>query len=560
MRRLLSGLAIFIGCSFVWLSAAHGQGRGGGAWSTAGGDPQLTGWQKSEPKLNKNTAKDIKLLWKLKLGSEEVTEPTEPLFGGHSITNTGFKDIAVILGPSNTLTSVDYELGIILWQKQIGAETKHSASSCPNGQFSAMVIQPAPAFGGGRGRGAVGATPVAPPPQPPAPPPAISPRVGAGLSGGGSGFGGSRGIFVLTSDGFLHEQILTNGWDYGPPIKFVSANANLSSPTISSSTMYVNTSGGCGGSPNGVWAIDMSTNAYEQSSYATKDINATGLDGPALSSDGKTLYVATGGGVASSGIYPNGIVALDGKTLVLKDYYSPSGADATVKTNINVSPVVFPFEGRDLVAAYIVGGRLALLDSASLGGANHSTALATTMPISRNGGSGAWGRLASAQDSSGVRWVFVSIRGPLVSDTKFLATNGQTPNGSVAAFRVEKQAGKTVLTPAWVSPDVTIPSPAVIVTNSPPAAAGPGGVALTTTNPPAVMSGGLVFVLGEGETGKSHAKLFALDAETGAQVYSSGDQIESSANGASISVSGSHVLFLTSDNTLYSFGIAYERD
>jgi PQQ-like domain len=559
MRRLASVVAVCLGCAFLWLSAVQGQGRGGGTWSTAGGDPQLSGWQKAEPKLTKDAAKDIKLLWKLKLGSAEVTEPTEPLFGGHTITNNGFKDMAFVLGPSNTLTNLDYELGVILWQKQIEAEGGHASAACPNGQFSAAVIQPAPAFGGGRGRGAAGPAVPAPPPQPPVP---VGPRVGAGLSGGGGGgFGGIRGIFVLTADGYLHEQIMTNGWDYGTPVKFISANANLSDPTINGGTMYVNTSGGCGGARNGVWAIDMSTNSYQQSSYATKDINAAGLDGPALSTDGKTLYVATGGGAASSGVYPNGVVALDGKTMAAKDYYTPSGTDAAAKTNINVSPVVFPYKGRDVVAAYGAGGRLVLLDSASLGGADHNTPLAITGPISKNGGSGAWGRLASAEDGKGARWVFVSVRGPLAADIKFPTTNGPALNGSVVAFKIEDQGGKTVLTPEWASPDVMNPSPAVITTT--PAIAGAATAfepAPIVANGPAVMPGALVFVLGEGEAGKSRAKLLALDAATGAQVYSSGDQIESSANAASISVSGGHILFLTSDNTLYGFGIAYERD
>jgi hypothetical protein len=247
--------------------------------------------------------------------------------------------------------------------------------------------------------------------------------------------------------------------------------------------------------------------------------------------------------------------------MAVKDRYTPSGADTAAKTNINVSPVVFPYEGRDVVAAYGAGGKLVLLDSANLGGADHNTPLAITAQISKNGGSGAWGRLASAEDGNGARWVFVSVRGPLASEVKFPTTNGPTPNGSVVGFKVEDAGGKTVLTPEWASPDVTNPSPAVIT--STPAIAGTATAfepAPLVPNGPAVMPGALVFVLGEGEAGKSHAKLLALDAATGAQVYSSGDQIESSANAAGISVSGGHVLFLTSDNTLYAFGFAYERD
>jgi outer membrane protein assembly factor BamB len=80
------------------------------------------------------------------------------------------------------------------------------------------------------------------------------------------------------------------------------------------------------------------------------------------------------------------------------------------------------------------------------------------------------------------------------------------------------------------------------------------------TAPPTPKAGGIVFTLAEGEAGKTHARLYGFDAETGAQVYSSGDEVASSANEAGISISGGHVLFVTSDDTLYAFGVSYERD
>ena len=32
-----------------------------------------------------------------------------------------------------------------------------------------------------------------------------------------------RGIYVLTSDGYIHEQILATGLDYAPPVKYLPA-------------------------------------------------------------------------------------------------------------------------------------------------------------------------------------------------------------------------------------------------------------------------------------------------------------------------------------------------
>ncbi|HEY6467143.1 MAG TPA: hypothetical protein VIY69_14180 [Candidatus Acidoferrales bacterium] len=556
MRRIAGLAAICLGCSFVATGLAHGQGRGSGTWSTAGGDPQLTGFQHTEPRLTRDTVKKMKFLWKLKLGSEPVTEASEPLFAGHTITNAGFKDMVVVLGPGNTLTNVDYELGTILWHRSIPGGAKAS-SACANGQLSQFIVQPTPTFGGGRGRGARGAAPAPIPTGPPANPPVTTPRVGGNLAGG-VGFGGLRGIFVLTPDGNLHEQELNNGWDYGDPVKFMPAGADLGAPTIEGSTIYASAGGSCGGSANGVYALDMANDSYDKASFDSGNIPVTGTDGPALSTDSKTLFVTTGSG--SGDAHANSVVALDAKTMQVKDYFAPNGASG--KTDIDVSPVVFSYKDRELVAAYVAGGRLALLDAASLGGSDHHTPLFITAPLSKDGGEGAWGRLASAEDADGTRFVYVSVNGSLAANLKMSSANGPNPNGAIIAFKVQDQGDKPMLLPAWVSPDIVDPSPASIVMNAAPPNVDNFGQALPepATAPPAVKAGGIVFALSEGEPGKTHARLYGFDAETGAQVYSSGDEIASDAKRASIAISGAHVVFLAADNTLYGFGIAYEKN
>lgn len=580
MRKLASA-ALCLAGSAALVVVVHAQARGGGAWATAGGDPQLTGWQKSEPRLTRDNAKEIKYLWKLKLGSGTVTQPTEPIFAGHTLTGAGFKDMALVMGPENTLSAVDYELGTVQWQHQLTSEAAKSGA-CPGGQFASLVLEPPATFGfaargrgpengrgaaGGRGaaegrgtaEGGRGATlPMAV--QPPPNPEAKAPRVGGNLAGPVA-FGGMRGIFVLTSDGKLHEQVLTNGWDYGQPVSIVPAGANIGAPKLEGTTLYVTTSGDCGGAPNGVVSVDMSTPEYAKASYKSGDVGVTGTDGAALSTDNSTLFVTTGSGAATGDAHPNSVLALDAKTLEVKDYYTPSGGEATAKTDINVSPVVFSFKGREYVAAYVAGGRLALLDATSLGGADHHTPVAVTPALSKNGGYGAWGRLATAEDANGARFIYVSVNGPFPADLGLPKTNGATPSGAVVAYKLEDEGGKTKLTPAWVSPDVANPSPPSVVMNmAPETFGGFGGPPAAAASQPAVKPGGIVFVLAEGEAGISNARLYGFDAETGARVYSSMDEIKSPANQASLSISGGHVLLVTSDNNLYAFGVQYVRD
>jgi len=96
---------------------------------------------------------------------------------------------------------------------------------------------------------------------------------------------------------------------------------------------------------------------------------------------------------------------------------------------------------------------------------------------------------------------------------------------------------------------------------------------MMTAEPP-VVANGLVFVLAGGEfTGQTNdvegglysaedrikrslpAKLYVLDATTGKELYSSGDQIVSFLHQAGLSVAGGRILFGTFDGTVYCFGI-----
>ncbi len=61
-------------------------------------------------------------------------------------------------------------------------------------------------------------------PPPPEPPPAKSNERRLGVAPGG-GYFGLKGFYVLTADGMLHEQVMTTGADFAPPVKFLpSAN------------------------------------------------------------------------------------------------------------------------------------------------------------------------------------------------------------------------------------------------------------------------------------------------------------------------------------------------
>jgi hypothetical protein len=342
-----------------------------------------------------------------------------------------------------------------------------------------------------------------------------------------------KGVYVLTSDGYIHEQIMATGLDYAPPVKFFPESKGSSfGLNMNDKVVYTATGAGCRNAPNTAWSIDLNTPDYPVSSYKTQKLSLAGLTGPTIGRDG-IAYVVTGSGPAdpSAGLYANSVVALGAKDLKVKDWYTPpdSGKDKI----LNASPVTFTFKEKELVAAPGKDGSIVLLESASLGGPDHHTPLVQTEKISRTAKRGDWESLASWQDKSGASWVLASISGPVEGDVKFTQTNGPAPHGSVVAFKVEEKDGHTVLTPAWISRDLVNPAPPAI-------------------------ANGVVFALAGGNA-STHATLYALDAATGKQLYTSGDGIGTYTHLAGMSVGDGHVFFTTHDNTLYSFGIPMEH-
>src|SRR6266853_1305001 len=109
MRRFSLTMAIALGCVPVW----------GADWLTDGGNSQRTGWQKDERILSTANAKDIKLLWKIKLDNEprQMHNLFPPLIVERVSTSRGPKQIAIETGVSDNIYAIDVETGKLLWTK-----------------------------------------------------------------------------------------------------------------------------------------------------------------------------------------------------------------------------------------------------------------------------------------------------------------------------------------------------------------------------------------------------------------------------------------------------------
>jgi hypothetical protein len=285
-----------------------------------------------------------------------------------------------------------------------------------------------------------------------------------------------------------------------------------------------------------------------------------GRTGPAISESG-VMYTGTGDGRwdPESGSYGNGIVGLKQnpatKALDLVDYYGPSNAEWLVKRDLDmqVTPVIFNYKGRELMVDAGKECRMYLMDTKSIGGDDHRTPLYRSPLICNEdvnfANAGIWGSLASWEDSRGTRWVLTPIWGAKHSQFKAPIENGPVKEGAIVAFKVEERGGKPQLVPAWISRDMNRAEPPVIA-NGVIFAYGSGE---NTTQ--AYADVGLADTADRRIPASTHATLYALDAQTGKELWSSGDQITSWNHWSGLSVANGRVYIGTFDSTLYSFGI-----
>ena len=497
-----------------------------GDWAMHGSDPGGSGWQKAETKLSPSSATTgFKFLWKIQLGKpDEVGDAfTEPLLASRLINSHGFKDF-VYWTSRDTLYAVDSELGHLLWTRKFGAAT---GSTLPCGRPGLSIAMEPPVVINFNAHRAPGSPPPAPVPAMAAAP--STRRLGAPAGGGGFAL---KGIYVLTPDGLLHEQVLTTGADFAPPVAFLPHDAagKASGLTVEGKTIYVATGApGCRSVANGISAVDLSQATYPVMTYATGKVATLGLAGPAIAPDG-SAFLVTGSGAASGSTPSNSVVALDPSTLKPRDWYTPAEGDLHISA---VTPVTFTYKGRQYVVAPAGNGAIALLDAASLGGSDHHTPLARSAMFTEAGKEHGWDGFASYVDHAGIAWVYASISAPIVHSDGSAARHGANLSGGIVAFRVDDAGGKPSLTPVWISGDLINPAPPVL-------------------------ANGVLVALAAGNR-SSHATLHALDAATGEELFSSGETIPTYTHLSGLSLGDSHVFFADHTGTLYSFGIAIEH-
>jgi len=494
--------------------------QSGSEWLTSSGDAARDGWQRAESRITPRNVAKLQLLWKVKVPTKPMGMLSfrEPLIVSGVKTPDGVRTLAILAGAANDVYAVDAENGKVVWQTNL-----KWASDKPQepGEGSGFICT-----------NAMSATPVVSPVDAPV-----------------------RRLYLLTSDGYLRTIDLSTGNESDPPIQVLPLPYGKPyGLNLVHNVVYTVTGQGCGGVPNALYAVNLENKKLTISSPPQAGL--WGTAGPTVGSDG-TIYFESGDGAydAAAGKLSTSVEAFTfaGDQLTLKDFYSPSNHVWLTRRDLdmNVTPVVFPYKERDLIVASGKEGRYFVLDSKSMGGPDHMTPLFRSELYSNKNVNfqteGTWGSLTSWEAKDGTRWVLGPIGGEVA--VPFPKSYGPTPNGGIIALKLKEKDGKIELEPAWQSRD------------------------MITSEPPVIVNG-VVFVLAGGEfTGQANdavgglfsaqeriqrsvpAKLFALDAVTGKELYSSGDQITSFLHQAGLSVAGDKVMFGTFDGTVYCFGV-----
>jgi outer membrane protein assembly factor BamB len=485
-------------------------------WLTWGYDQQRTGWNQAETTLGKDNVSQLELKWKAQLPvtphEEVLSTMTAPLV---AVVNgpQGPRTVVYVVGSDNTVYAIDAVNGKISWQRKFpNTLTPKQAATwlCSNTQNATPIIDK-----------------------------------DAGI------------IYVSTSDGKLRGLNLVDGEDRMPATDFTTPFARNWSLNLIDGVIYSSTARGCGGSIAHFTALDLKDPARRTVEFFTssgRPAGAWGRGGMVLGPKGLITQTADGPYDPAAGWFGNTVMSLNFKDLRLMDSYTPANWELLNKRDQDLgsaSPVVFPFEKWTLIASAAKESVISLLDANSLGGADHHTPLYQGPRWGNDeyllAGRGLWGAMATWQDGQGKRFLFMPMWGPPSKDApKFQYTYGNAPEGSVMAFEVrhDPTTDKPTLVPTWMSRDMHVP------------------------DPPAVANG-VVYALqtgenteqGRGATAKfrstpiSHAVLYALDAATGKQLYSSEQLIDSWTHFSEPVVAAGQVYVSTWDGRLYAFGL-----
>jgi outer membrane protein assembly factor BamB len=490
-------------------------------WLTDGGDIQRTNHQRDETTLTKANVHGLQLLWKTTLDNtpRQMHSLLEPLVIGRLNTKEGPREVVIQAGSFDNVYALDAKTGAILWKRHFESTFKETPAArasvlCPGGMTANVTIGPGKAVG-------------------------------------------EYIIYAAAWDGRLHIVDASTGEELGPPTKFMPPNGKPYALNLMNNVLYTHTAQGCGGNPNMAYAYDLAT--HKVGSWGPAGGGMWGRSGPAISRS-LVMYTGTGDGRwdPENGIFGNGIIGVKQnpttKALELVDYYGPSNAEWLAKRDLDmqVSPAIFDYKGKEYMIDASKECRIYLMATDSIGGDDHRTPAFRTPLICNEfvdfAEAGIWGSLAT-WDDNGTRWILAPFWGPKHSRFKAPIEHGEVKKGAIAAFKMEGDRDNPTLAPAWISRDMNQAEPPLIA-NGMVFAYGSG-----ENTSQAYPDVGLDFRMERRVPLSTHVTLYALDAQDGKELWSSGKEVTNWNHFSGIALANGRVYANTHDGTLYCFGL-----
>jgi outer membrane protein assembly factor BamB len=527
--------------ALLLLSAAgRAQPPATGDWPSFGYDQQRSGWNKAETTLSPGNAGRLKLLWSAQLTTPPqdtaLSTLTSPLAVGGVETPQGRKDLVFTVGIDDTIFAIDADSGQIAWQKTFfnGAKPLRPANTnCADTEQATPVIDRA-----------------------------------AGV------------IYFTTSDGKLRGLSLASGEERLTPMPFVAPFSRNWSLNLVNGVVYTAAGRGCGGDqgqsiePGSVSAMDISDPAHPQlSRFLTgrgRPAGPWGRGGPVLGPKGLYVQTADGNHDPAGGVFGNAVIAVAPKAYGIADSFTPANWQYLNAKDLDLgsgSPVIFDFKDRSLLATSSKEGVVYLLDAKNLGGPDHSKPLFQTPRLGNDEehyyGRGVWGAISTWLSDTGERYLYVPMWGPPGSNGfQFPKSYGPAPHGSIMALQVTDDGKGPTLVPLWMSRDLAVPDNVAVANGVVYALqtgeqtqqhiSNPEGHGRADNGAPAETIASLAKFR---STPLEPMVLYALDARTGKELYSSGKLLASWVHFSQPAVALGKVFLVSHDAHVYAFGL-----
>ena len=493
---------------------------------TVGGDNARTGWLKNENLITKANVGNLKLLWKVQLHSapRQMHNLFSPLIATVP-TSSGPADVAVVAGVSDDLWGLDVDTGEVLWSKKLDEVGltglgPQGGTLCPGGQTAAPTMQRMP--------------------------------------------DGKYKVWALGGDGRIWQIDAATGADMAPPDKFAPPAGKAYALNLDGDYVYTVQAQGCGGATYQIDAYNIKTR--RTTAFYPGGGGLWGRRGVVVDSEGRA-YEGTGDGPYDPANKQLGETFFQVKPdargeLQLLGYFAPPNANYLYKhdLDLNVTPLALNYMGRKFLIGTSKECRLYLMDRDNMGGgesAANRADLATSNLVCNDrqqyDAAGVWGSMAAYVSAKNEAWLYVPFWGPKSETFNPPTTYAPAPvRGGVAAFTISQVDGRWQFVPKWLSEDMNMGEEA-LVANDIVFAYGSG----ENTNQAMVEQAWDAAPIRGSRIDKStHATIYALDAQTGKTLWSSGNQITSFNHFSGITVANGRIYLGTYDGTMWCFGLA----